>query len=169
MPKDNTLTTSADTQRAVEQLLFQQAEILDARRWNDWLSIFTDDGIYWMPAEADQEIGEGQPNIFWEDQFLMDMRIRRVEHPYAHSQAAGHRTSHVVSNVMIQSEDCKTGEIVVTSRFHMVEYRLEVQRFFGGKYTHTLANTGGGYKIKLQRVDIANVEGPFDYVMQVWL
>jgi hypothetical protein len=25
------------------------------------------------------------------------------------------------------------------------------------------------YRIKQQRVDIANVEGPFDYVMQVWL
>ena len=169
MPKDNTTTPSADTQRAVEQFLFQQAEILDARRWDDWLSLFTEDGIYWMPAEEGQEVGEGQPNIFWEDQFLMEMRIRRIQHPYAHSQAAGHRTSHVVSNVMIQSEDNATGDVVVSSRFHMVEYRLEVQRFFGGKYTHTLTNTGNGYKIKMQRVDIANVEGPFDYVMQVWL
>jgi 3-phenylpropionate/cinnamic acid dioxygenase small subunit len=169
MPLDTALTISADTQHAVEQFLFQQAEILDSRQWDDWLSIFTDDGIYWMPAAADQEVGEGQPNIFWEDQYLMEMRIRRVEHPYAHSQRAGHRTSHVVSNVMIQSEDEGSGEVTVTSRFHMVEYRLEDQRFFGGKYTHNLVKSGDGYRIKLQRVDIANVEGPFDYVMQVWL
>ena len=169
MPLDNAPAISADTQHTVEQFLFQQAEILDDRRWDDWLSIFTDDGIYWMPAEEGQEVGEGQPNIFWEDQYLMEMRIRRINHPYAHSQRAGHRTSHVVSNVMIQSEDDATGEVIVTSRFHMVEYRLEDQRFFGGKYTHTLVNTDDGYRIRLQRVDIANVEGPFDYVMQVWL
>jgi len=167
MPNEMTAIASADTLREVEQFLFQQAEILDERRWEDWLSIFTDDGIYWMPAAADQEVGEGQPNIFYEDHYLMDMRIRRVMHPYAHSQAAGHRTSHVVSNVMIQSES--DDEIVATSRFHMVEYRLDDQRYFGGKYTHTLARTDAGLKIKLQRVDIANVEGPFDYVMQVWL
>jgi hypothetical protein len=51
----------------------------------------------------------------------------------------------------------------------MVEYRLEDQRYFGGKYTHTLKKIDDGYRIRLQRVDIANVEGPFDYVMQVWL
>ena len=169
MPKDNTLNASADTQRAVEQFLYRQAEILDERRWDEWLNLFTGDGFYWMPAAADQEVGEGQPNIFWEDLYLMDMRIRRVEHPYAHSQAAGHRTSHVVSNVIIESENDATGEVVARSRFHMVEYRLEEQRYFGGKYRHTLAREDDGYKIKLQRVDIANVEGPFDFVMQVWL
>ncbi|MCZ6764500.1 MAG: aromatic-ring-hydroxylating dioxygenase subunit beta [Alphaproteobacteria bacterium] len=169
MPKDNAMPVSADTQRAVEQFLYRQAEILDERRWDEWLDCFTADGIYWMPAAADQEAGAGQPNIFYEDHYLMDMRIRRVEHPYAHSQAAGHRTSHVVSNVIIESEDEATGDLVVRSRFHMVEYRLDDQRYFGGKYTHTLKKTDDGYKIQLQRVDIANVEGPFDYVMQVWL
>ena len=122
-----------------------------------------------MPASGEQETGEGQPNIFYEDYHLMSMRIRRVEHPYAHSQTAGHRTSHVVSNVMIQHEDESSGEVLVTSRFHMVEYRLDDQRYFGGKYTHQLRNSGSGYKIILQRVDLVNVEGTFDYVMQVWV
>ena len=143
------LVTSADTQREVEQLLYHQAEVLDERRWEEWLDLFTEDGIYWMPASADQQTGEGQPNIFYEDHYLMDMRIRRVEHPYAHSQAAGHRTSHVVSNVMIKSENQTSHELVVTSRFHMVEYRLDDLRHFGGKYTHTLIKSDDAYKIKL--------------------
>jgi len=41
-----------------------------------------------MPASLDQKTGEEQLNIFYEDYYLIDMRIRRVEHPYAHSQAA---------------------------------------------------------------------------------
>ena len=167
MPNDTTTRSSTSTLQDVEQFLYRQADILDERRWEEWLGLFTDDGIYWMPASADQETGEGQPNIFWEDHYLMDMRIRRVEHPYAHSQKAGHRTSHVVSNVMIQSES--DDEIIATSRFHMVEYRLDEQRYFGGKYTHRFARMDAGLKIKLQRVDLANVEGPFEYVMQIWL
>ena len=169
MPKDNAWNISADTQRAVEQFLYNQADILDERRWEDWLGLFTEDGKYWMPADPEQETGERLPNIFYEDLYLMEMRIRRVEHPYAHSQSAGHRTSHVVSNVVIQSEDRATGDVICTSRFHMVEYRLEAQRYFGGKYTHTLKKTEDGYRIQLQRVGIANVEGPFDHVMEVWL
>ena len=160
---------TGNTQQNVEQFLYKQADILDQRDWDAWLDLFTKDGKYWMPAYPDQQTGEGLPNIFYEDRYLMDMRIRRVEHPYAHSQKAGHRTSHVVSNVIIDSENGKNGDLVCTSRFHMVEYRLEDQRYFGGKYTHNLERIDDNYRIKLQRVDIANVEGPFDYVMQVWL
>ena len=45
----------------VEQFLYRQADILDERRWEEWLGLFTDDGIY-CSASADQETGEGQPN-----------------------------------------------------------------------------------------------------------
>jgi len=169
MPKDNSMQNSVVIQHEVGQFLYKQADILDERDWDSWLDLFTKDGKYWMPVSPEQESGEGVPNIFYEDKYLMDMRIRRVEHPYAHSQKAGHRTSHVVSNVIIDDVNKKTGDIKCRSRFHMVEYRLETQRYFAGKYTHHLEKTEGSYRIKLQRVDIANVEGPFDYVMQVWL
>ena len=169
MSGETSKETSLEIQREVEQFLFKQADILDERNWSGWLDLFTKDGKYWMPADPEQETGEGLPNIFYEDKYLMDMRIRRVEHPYAHSQKAGHRTSHVVSNVIIDSLDSKTANIQCRSRFHVVEYRLETQRYFAGKYTHHLERYEDSYKIKLQRVDIANVEGPFDYVMQVWL
>ena len=36
---------SKNTQMEVEQFLYHQAEILDERRWEDWLGLFTDDGI----------------------------------------------------------------------------------------------------------------------------
>jgi len=169
MPKTNGVQNSVDIQYKVEQFLYRQADILDERDWAAWLKLFTKEGKYWMPVSPDQKTGEGVPNIFYEDRYLMDMRIRRVEHPYAHSQKAGHRTSHVVSNVIVDEVNEKTGDIKCHSRFHMVEYRLETQRYFAGKYTHLLEKTKNSYLIKLQRVDIANVEGPFDYVMQVWL
>ena len=169
MPKDRQTTSSIETQIAVEQFLYRQAEIIDEQRWDEWLALFTEDGKYWMPAEANQEIADGVPNIFYEDLFLMEMRIKRVLHPLAHSQAPVQRLSRVVSNVVIESEDASSGDTVVRSKFFLEEFRLEEQRFFSGKYRHTLVKTNDGYKIKLQRVDITNVEGPFDYVMQTFL
>ena len=35
-------------QHAVEQFLYQQAEFLDSKRWQDWIDLFTADGVYWM-------------------------------------------------------------------------------------------------------------------------
>ena len=169
MTANSRFVPSPETQFAVEQFLYAQAEILDDARWDDWLPLFTEDGKYWMPAAADQLIAEDQPNIFYEDRFLMDMRIRRVCHPYAHSQVPAQRLSRVVSNVVIESEDAASGAVVVRSKFHCVEYRLDAQRYFAGKYCHHLNKTADGYQIALQRVDIANVEGPFDYVLQTWI
>lgn len=160
---------SLETQRAVERFLYRQAEILDGGHWQDWLALFTEDGHYWMPAEEDQTEGEGLPNIFWEDRDLMTVRIRRNTHPHAWSQSPHNRTCHVVSNVVVESEDAKTGDLVVRARFHCAEYLRYEVRHFVGRYLHHLKKTADGYRIALQRVDLVNREGPFDYVIQWWL
>lgn len=157
-----------ETQLAVESFLYLQAEILDEMRMDDWLELFTDGGWYWMPSDESQTEGDGQPNIFWEDRDLMMMRVARNTHPRAHSQAPHNRLCHVVSNVIVESETAD-GDVIVRSRFHCAEYLRYEVRSFTGKYRHLLKKTPDGYRIALQRVDLVNREGPFDYVLQWWL
>ena len=127
--------------------LHRQAEILDEKRWEEWLALFTPDGHYWMPAREDQTDGEGVPNIFWENLDLMEMRIRRNNHPQAHSQAPNNRLCHVVSNVIIEDE-AANGDIIARSRFHCAEYLRYDVRNFTGKYRHLLKRTDDGYRIR---------------------
>lgn len=164
-----TAAVSLETQRAVEQFLYLQAEILDDRRWQDWLALFTKDGTYWMPADPAHDDPDGMPSIFYEDIYLMQTRVRRLEHPRAWSQSPKNRTSHVVSNVIVEDEDGGSGVIRARSKFHVVEYRLDDMRYFAGSYRHELQATPDGLRIRRQRVDIVNVDGPFDYVLQFWI
>ncbi len=159
----------ADLQRAVEQLLYRQAEILDNKSWQDFIDLFTGDGVYWMPANPEQTTGDGVPSIFYEDRDLMSVRLRRLGHPHAWSQMTAWGTNHVVSNVMIEKEDPRTGDVVARSRFHMMEFRNDATRHFAGSYIHHLKKTRDGYRIKLQRVDMVNAQGPYDYVLQAWV
>lgn len=157
-----------DTQRAVEQFLYAQAEILDGSRWDEWLGLFTPDGRYWMPVTQDQTEWDGVPSIFNEDIHIMEMRAKRVTHPRAHSQKPPMRLSHVVSNVVIEKDTAN--EVVARSKFYAAEFRRDNVRHFAGSYRHTLKRDGnGGFKIKLQRVDLLNGEGPYEYVLQYWL
>ena len=39
----------------VEQFLFQEARLLDERLFEEWLALFSDDGVYWIPARIKQE------------------------------------------------------------------------------------------------------------------
>jgi 3-phenylpropionate/cinnamic acid dioxygenase small subunit len=152
---------------AVEQFLYQQAELLDTKKWQKWIDLFAPDGIYWMPPDRSYKTWDGQPAIFAEDKNLMEVRMRRVLHPDAWSQRPLWETNHVVSNVQV--EKGKNGTLVVKSRFHMMELRRDDVRHFAGSYEHHLKKTSSSFRIKLQRVDMANAQAAYDYVLQVWV
>jgi benzoate/toluate 1,2-dioxygenase beta subunit len=156
-----------DAQHAVEQFLYRQSELLDSKQWQGWIDLFADDGIYWMPPDASYKTWDGQPAIFAEDKNLMTVRMNRVLHPDAWSQRPLWGTNHVVSNVVVEKETAK--EVVVRSRFHMMELRRDDVRHFAGAYRHELKKTKGGLRIKLQRVDMTNAQAAYDYVLQVWV
>jgi 3-phenylpropionate/cinnamic acid dioxygenase small subunit len=157
----------AALQREVEALLFRQAAMLDAKAWADWAALFADDGVYWMPSTPDQTDWMAEPSIFAEDKLLMEVRMGRLNHPNAWSQAAAWGTNHLVGNVIIES--ATTDRLEVYSRFQMMELRRDVVRHFGGSYRHSLVRQDGAWKIRLQRVDMTNAQALYDYVIQTWV
>jgi 3-phenylpropionate/cinnamic acid dioxygenase small subunit len=169
LPAESTLTASnaASVQFRVEQFLFYQAELLDGKHWQAYIDLFAEEGVYWAPIAPEQTEWVDSPSIFAEDKHLMQIRMGRVTHPNAWSQAPMWGTSHIVGNVVIESES--PAQVVARSRFHMMELRRDAVRHFGGTYRHTLHKVGEAFKIKLQRVDIMNGQAPYDYVLQVWV
>lgn len=151
----------------IERFLSYQSELLDTQCWREYIDLFADDGVYWMPATPEQTEWLDFPSIFIEDKALMQVRRRRIEHPNAWSQAAAWGTSHVLGNVIIES---RTDEaITVRSRFQMIELRRDSLRHFAGTYRHTLIEKDADFKIALQRVDLLNAQASFDYVLQAWV
>jgi 3-phenylpropionate/cinnamic acid dioxygenase small subunit len=156
-----------DTLREIEQFLYRQSAALDEKRWQDFIDHFAEDGVYWVPAQPEQTTWEGVPSIFAEDRNLMRVRMLRLTHPHAWSQAPLWGTNHVVGNVMLEKES--GDEIVVRSRFHMMEFRRDQNRHFAGSYLHHLRRAESGFEITLQRVDMINAQGSYDYVLQAWV
>lgn len=165
LPRTN---AEIDVQREVEQFLYLQAELLDGKHWQAWIDLFDAQGVYWMPVMSEQTEWEGSPSIFAEDKLMMEIRMGRVSHPNAWSQAPMWETNHLVSHVSLESLSDK--EICVRSRFHMMELRRDSVRHFGGRYQHTLVRgNDGALRIRLQRVDMFNSQASFDYVLQIWV
>jgi 3-phenylpropionate/cinnamic acid dioxygenase small subunit len=170
LPRRSFLTQGvhqASLQQRVEQFLFHQAELLDGKHWGAVIDLFEDDGVYWMPVAPEQTEWVNTPSIFAEDKPMMRIRMGRVTHPNAWSQAPNWGTSHLVGNVVIESASEK--EILVRSRFQMIELRRDSVRHFAGTYRHTLKLCGEEFRIVVQRVDMLNAQAPFDYVLQVWV
>ena len=98
----------------------------------------------------------------------LDPQYHAVSHRSGRSQRPLWETNHVVSNVSLQKIS-GNGDVEVRSRFHMMELRRDDVRHFAGSYFHKLKKTKKGYAIRLQRVDMANAQAAYDYVLQVWV
>jgi 3-phenylpropionate/cinnamic acid dioxygenase small subunit len=167
LPEKSAVRVETDLQRRVEQFLFYQAELLDTKCWQGYIDLFADEGVYWMPARPEQTEWLDSASIFAEDKQLMSVRMGRITHPNAWSQAPLWETNHVLGNVVI--EELAETRIRVRSRFQVLELRRDQLRSLAGVYRHTLLRRGEDFKIELQRVDLMNAQAPFDYTIQAWV
>ena len=151
-----------NSRAAFEEFIIHEARLLDERRFRDWMALFAEDGIYWVPAVPDQASPLDQASLFYDDRELMKTRIERLEHPRIHVQTPPSRTAHLVGNVVIEEADAAKGEFTVGSTVIMVEYRDDQQRIFAGRQRHRLRRIGEGFRILQKRVDLINCDAAFE-------
>ncbi len=135
------------THDEVSAFLFHEARLLDQRRWQDWLALFAEGGMYWAPLTFDQPDPIDHASLFYEDALLREVRAQRLEEKRAWSQQPVTQAARIVGNVTLLPE--QDANIVVASTFHMLEWRRRDQRLLGGQYTHWLRREAGGLRIVL--------------------
>ena len=142
----------------VSDFLFNEAALLDARAWFDWLDLFAEGGKYWVPLKPEQADAKNNVSLFYENAMMREVRARRLEEQRAWSQQPVVRTARTVSNIRLTASD-RPDEIVVKSTFMLVESRLPHQRILAGHYTHRLIESADSLKIVEKRVDLIDSEG----------
>src|SRR5690348_11427740 len=147
---------------AAEAFLVNEARLLDERRFRDWMELFTEDGIYWVPSTPDQKSPLEQASLFYDDGELMRTRIDRLEHPLIHVQTPPSRTVHLVTNVTVDAGE--SGEVAIRSNLLMVEYRLDRQRIFAGRQQHRMRFENGSWRVAMKRVDLVNCDSAFEAI-----
>jgi len=143
----------------VSQFLFHEARLLDEQRWSEWEQLFTEEGTYWAPATPGQPDPINHVSLIYENALLRKVRLARFGNPNAYSLQPFPRSSHMLSNVMIDARDEKAGTVLVTSRFLMIEYRRDVSNFFAGEYAHDLIEEGGAFKIRQKKASLVDCDG----------
>ena len=152
------MSTDTDLLREVEALLYDEADCLDRADLEAWMALWTEDGIYWMPATPGQPDALNHASHFHDDRVMMEIRRRNFVHPRAASKDHPVRSSHLIGNIRVVGQNMTAGCINVRSNFHALMYYREEQRVFGGTYTHELQRTGTGLRIRHKRVDLINCD-----------
>jgi benzoate/toluate 1,2-dioxygenase beta subunit len=138
----------------LEAFVLEEARLLDERRFSDWLALFAEDGVYWVPTNPRQASPQEALSLFYEPKPLLAMRVARLERPDMHVQTPASRTVHHVSAVEV------SGDLEVRSALVVAEWRAGDARWFAGRVLHRLRREAQGLRIVLKRVDLIDSEAP---------
>ena len=150
------LTAADVTERRLIDFVVREARLLDARQYEAWNALFTDDAYYWVPLTPDQPDGLDWTSHLYEDKLLREIRIERLKSPRAFSQQPPTRSHHLLQTPTVEEADAAAGRWVVRSEVHYTESQGDELHTFVGTCFHHLVLDGGQLKMKLKRVDLIN-------------
>jgi 3-phenylpropionate/cinnamic acid dioxygenase small subunit len=141
--------------------------LLDRRRWEDWLALYTEDAVYWVPSWASEEETTNDPNtqlnlIYLRNRGGLEDRVFRIESRDSYASVPLDRTVHVVGNVLVERVNGNEVEATANCLVHTWGKRGAQTR--GGMYDFTLRRMGGDLKISRKKITFIDdrLEGPID-------
>jgi benzoate/toluate 1,2-dioxygenase beta subunit len=138
----------------VENFLYREARLMDEHAYDEWLALWTDDALYWVPCNEDDIDPERHVSIVYENRTRLEDRIARLKSGAAYAQDPKSRLSRVVSNVEIEDEN--DTETIVRSTFNLTALRRGRMDVFAGCTIHKLRPEGDSFKIAYKRVLLIN-------------
>jgi biphenyl 2,3-dioxygenase subunit beta len=148
-------------QREIEAFVATEAELLDERRYEEWLKLIADDIHYYMPirrnvkfGEQEREYSDVDSEISWIDEGkrVLIGRVRQIMTGIHWCEEPLSRVRHVISNVQIVA--VRGDEVEVRDRFIVYRNRLQDEwDLFAGKREQILRrDIETGWKIAKRAV-----------------
>lgn len=149
----------------VEAFLYREAELLDERRYAEWLELFTEDAHYFMPMrrnvprdQPEREFTRAGADVNWFDEGkdTLGRRVQQILTGIHWAEEPPSRTCHMIANVQILAADPAgpaPTEVTVKSRFLIYRNRVETESdFLVGKREDVLRRVGDGWKIARRHI-----------------
>jgi p-cumate 2,3-dioxygenase beta subunit len=135
------------TRAQVEDLLYEEAALLDAWKLDEWLALLTPDAIYRVPSN-DRPQSDPKDALFLvaDNMDRLRARVTRLKDPDAHAEYPPSRTRRLVTNVRIVATS--TEWLDAEANFSVHRYRRDgSHREYVGHYRHRLCERDGALKI----------------------
>jgi 3-phenylpropionate/cinnamic acid dioxygenase small subunit len=164
MNRDEELTRLLLKQE-VEEFLYHEADLLDDRRYEEWLALVADDVRYWMPMRRNVKFGEEEReftragediNWFDEGKETLTRRVKQILTGIHWAEEPVSRISHMVSNIRLVEVNPSVeapAEVTVKCRFLIYRNRVETETdFLVGKREDLLRRVDGQWSIARRKI-----------------
>lgn len=138
------------TRSEVEDLLYLEAEMLDAWQLEQWLELLTDDVVYEVPP-TDAPDADRTSTLFLvaDDAARLRSRIDQLLSGRAWAEEPRSRTRRLISNVRLGER--RGDELDVTANFCVHRFRAGKSDVYVGRYEYVLSLTPSGPLIRQRR------------------
>jgi benzoate/toluate 1,2-dioxygenase beta subunit len=163
--------TDVATRDEFRRLLEREARLLDQLRYEDWLSMYAAECIYWVPSTPAAGDPRREIAVMFDDRRRLEDRVYRLRTGFAWSQAPASRTVRLITNVEVFST-ARDDALMLRSNFLISEFWGEETRVLTGWAGHrvvreaaTLPPSGGGsakrsWKILAKQVNLIDCDQP---------
>ncbi len=150
----------------VSQFYAYEADLLDERRFSDWLALLTEDIRYWAPLNRNVRYGETdqltrpQQDVAWFDEGRQTLaqRVAQLATGIHWAEEPQSRTSHLVTNIRVLTatpDAAGAQELTTSCRFLVYRNRLQDEvDILVGKRFDTLRRGGDGWMIAQRKIVI---------------
>lgn len=149
-------------------VIYSEARLLDAQRWDEWLSLYCEDAVYWVPAfRMDGSYTEDPATelsmIFINGRGGLGDRIFRIRTEIALSATPVPRTSHLVGQVILDNDD---GRHIRAYASWQVVWSNDIRgsQVRAGSYEYELRREDGQFRIARKKILLLDptIDGYFD-------
>jgi benzoate/toluate 1,2-dioxygenase subunit beta len=148
-----------DLVRSVEQFLFLEARLADEGDYDGWEALWTDDGVYWVPANGDDIDPATQMSILFDNRSRIALRVRQLKHDKRHAQNPRSRLRRILGNIEVLDRD-SGGDVVVGANFFVYESRERGTTIWGGRAEYRLRPVDGSWRMARKKVVLVDNDRP---------
>jgi len=157
--------TRALLKQEIDDFLYREADLLDERRYDEWLALLAEDARYWMPMRRNVKIDdlereftrEGR-DISWFDEGkeTLTRRVRQIQTGIHWAEEPVSRISHLISNIQVievNPSAADPAEVSVRCRFLVYRNRVETETdILVGKREDVLRRIGADWQIARRKI-----------------
>jgi benzoate/toluate 1,2-dioxygenase beta subunit len=138
-------------------LIEREARLLDQLSFDEWLTLYVPECIYWVPATPEAGDPRREVAISFDDRRRLEDRIFRLRTGYAWSQAPKSRTVRMVGNVEVFAT-ARQDVRMVRSNLLISEFRVDGTRLLSGWCGHRFAQHGDRWLIEARQVNLIDCD-----------
>jgi 3-phenylpropionate/cinnamic acid dioxygenase small subunit len=142
----------------VVQFLYPEARLQDTHEYDAWEALWTEDGVYWVPANGAGVDPEREMSLIYDNRSRIALRIRQLKTGRRHSQTPPSQLARIIGNVELLDDDGR--EIGVACNAQIFETNLRGDTAWAARCLYRLRRADGALKIAYKKVVLVNNNKP---------